>query len=378
MSIGGLSFDHRLERRLKLGSLLAGLRLQRMVQTGLRRMRRRVHVLASVLGLAVVNSARYRLSGLASEMAFNWMLAFFPLILTLLTAVGLFGSSEGVYQAIMGWFRQIAPTEPLTLVDNYVRAVSYGDGGGLFSISFVGAIWAASGALNAAMIALDLSHEVGSRVRRSFWQRRLLAIGLMVGMVLLTGAASGMIVFGGTALTYLVTELRGAGWDPLATLIMLVWRLLAWPLSMVLMVSACIIVYRSGPSRRRARVPVLPGAILASLLWMGMSLGFRIYITHFGNYNQVYGTVGAVIILLLWLWLSSYMLLFGDQINLALAEHQGLLGFETVPHPTLPTRSQAAQSAYEADLSSLRNLPPRPSPSSSTSNDDPNRDPASS
>ncbi|MGF1576830.1 MAG: hypothetical protein ACFCU9_13000, partial [Cyanophyceae cyanobacterium] len=88
-----------------MGSLLAGLRLQRMVQTGLRRMRRRVHILASVLGLAVVNSARYRLSGLASEMAFNWMLAFFPLILTLLTAVSLFGSSEGVYQAIMGWFR---------------------------------------------------------------------------------------------------------------------------------------------------------------------------------------------------------------------------------------------------------------------------------
>ncbi len=331
-------------------------RLRRLLATVLRRIRRRASILASVLGLAVVNSARYRLAGLASEMAFNWMLAFFPLILTLLTAVSLFGNSEAIYQSIMSWFQQISPTEPLALVDNFVRAVSYGENGGLFSISFLGAIWAASGALNAAMIALDQSHEVGSRIRRNFWQRRLLAIGLMVGMVGLTGLSSVLVVFGGTALSRVVSELREIGWETTAMLLLVVWRLLAWPVSLVMMVSACVIVYRSGPSRRRARVPVFPGAILASLLWMGMSLGFRLYITYFGNYNQVYGTVGAVIILLLWLWLSSFMLLFGDQVNLALAEHQGLLSYKTTPHPdrySAPFHS----SGYEADFSSLQQEP---------------------
>ncbi len=274
----------------------------------------------------IKTSVRYRLPGLASEMAYNWMLALFPLILTLLTAVGLlaaiglFESPQFMYQRIMDWIRQFAPEGPLTLVDAYVQAISYGQNGGLFSLSFVGTVWTASNALNAAMIALDISHKIPSERRRSFWQRRLLAILLTISILALSSLAIVLIFLGGNLLQSVALEAGAIGLSRVESGLLGLWRGIIWLTSLGMIALACAAVYQSGPSLRRPEIPILPGAIGASLIWLVSTMGLRVFMLHFGSYNRAYGTVGAMIVLLLWLWLSSLALLLGDQVNLLLLD----------------------------------------------------------
>ncbi len=277
-----------------------------------------VHQVSRLLRYTIHAASRYRLPGLASEMAYNWMLALFPFILTALTAIGLFGSPLATYQSIIGWIQQVAPQEPLALVDSYVKAVSYGQNRGLFSISFLGAVWAASNALNAAMIALDVSHQVPHDRRRSLWRRRILAMGLTVSMMVLAGAANVFFFIGGIAVQRTAEHAGSLGFNFLQSSLLWTWRGIGWPIAISMITLSCYGIYRSGPSIRHPFIPLIPGSLCASGIWLLSSLGLRAFMTHFGKYNQVYGSVGAVIVLLLWLWLSSLALLLGEQINIGL------------------------------------------------------------
>ncbi|MBD2101798.1 YihY/virulence factor BrkB family protein [Leptolyngbya sp. FACHB-261] len=281
------------------------------------------HLSPKIFRSALVNAAKQRLPGLASEMAYSTMLALFPAILAALTAVGLFGSSQATFDAIMGRLQQIAPQEVLVLVQDYVRAISYGHNSGLLSLSFFVALWAASGAVGTAMVALDLSHEVPVSKLRPFWKARLLSLLLMLGMLLLIGLASGVLFFSGLVLTLVATQAGAVGLGPVGSLLLWGWNMLTWPITLGIVTVACMVLYRYGPSVRRKGTPLLPGAVCASLLWVAISGAFRLYVSQFGNYNRVYGAIGAVIVMLLWLWLSSLALLFGDQVNLSLREAMG-------------------------------------------------------
>ncbi|MFQ3585282.1 MAG: YihY/virulence factor BrkB family protein [Cyanobacteriota bacterium] len=286
------------------------------------------------LRLAWENAMRYRLFGLASEMAYSSMLALFPFILTLLTAVGLFsGSPEETFQRLMASLSRFAPQEALGIVDRYVRDISFGQNRGLFSLSFLGTLWAASGALGGVMTALDLSHEIPQERRRPFWKRKLLSLVWMLATLGLTGLASLIFLFSASFFRFLAIQAGSlpegvAGptrLDPFREIWLNLWEVLTLPISLGLIIVSCWVLYRFGPSMRRRKMPILPGAIVASLLWVMVSGGLRFYVGHFGQFNQAYGTVGAVIVLLLWVWLTSLALLFGDQINIALFQARQLI-----------------------------------------------------
>lgn len=302
------------------------------------------HLTPSTVKTALVNAGQNRLPGLASEMAYSCMLAIFPAILAVLTSVGLFGrSSQDTFQAIMDQIRQVAPQEVLSLVDGYVRDVSYGQSSGLLSLSFLGAIWAGSGAVSAAMTALDLSNEVPSEKQRPFWKSKLVSLALMLALLVLIGVASGVVFFSGVVLRWGATQAGGVGLDPVGSLVLWVWELLTWPIALGIITMACMMLYRYGPSARRKGTPLLPGALCASLLWVAVSGLFRLYVSQFGNYNQAYGTVGAVIVLLLWLWLSSLALLMGGQVNVAL--YQSMRERRDGPPSSEEDKLQAHQSS---------------------------------
>lgn len=267
---------------------------------------------------AVKNARQHRLHGLAAEMAYNWMLAIFPLILTVLTAIGLFTAPETVYEGIMNRLREIAPESAVELVEGYVRAISYGRNGGLFSLSFLITIWAASGAVNAAMIALDLSHGVPRWVQRSMWQRRLIATVMMIGLSVLGGMACAGVFLSGEVLRQIAERANSVGLNPVSFVLLWIWDILDWPIALALITLSCMIVYRYGPSHRKKQIPLLPGGICASLIWLAATSGLRVYVGYSTRHNQIYGTVGAFIVLLLWLWLSSLALLLGEQINIGL------------------------------------------------------------
>jgi membrane protein len=255
-----------------------------------------------------------RLLGLSSEIAYNAMLSLFPAILAVLTAIGLFEESlQATFKQLAAQLSQVAPDEALVLIRNFSGQITQTRNTGLFSISFVVAIWAASGALSAAMTALDQIHQIPPEQTRPFWKAKLVSLGLTIGTILLLVTASFLVFLSDLLLNFFVFQSR-------LSFLLAIWRLLSWPLALGIVATAFAFVYRYGPSRWNSGTPMLPGAVLAAVLWAILSALFRLYVANFGNYNQVYGAVGAVIVLMLWLYMSAAVLLVGDQLNVTVGE----------------------------------------------------------
>ncbi|MEH1831505.1 MAG: YihY/virulence factor BrkB family protein [Nostoc sp.] len=257
-----------------------------------------------------------RLLGLASEIAFNAMLSLFPAILALITAIGLLAESlQATFNKLANQLSQILPEQALDLIRDFATTeITNSKNSGLFSLSFVLAIWTASGAVSTAMTALDQIHQIPPEKIRPFWKAKLISLGLTVGTMLLLVLAS-LLVF--TSDWLLAMVVRGN-----SSLIFLLhlWQLLRWPLALSIVAVAFGSVYRYGPSEWNSGTPMMPGAILAAIFWAILSALFRLYVANFGNYNKVYGAVGAVIVLMLWLSMSAAVLLIGEQLNVTVGE----------------------------------------------------------
>jgi len=268
------------------------------------------HLNLKTIRKTIVEVNRRRLTGLAAEMAYNAMLSLFPAILSILTAIGLFTPLQVTFLNLADRLSAIAPEDVLGLLQNFADAVSTTQNTGLFSISFALALWASSGALTAAMTALDQIHQVPRKQIRPFWRARLVALGLTIGAILLLLLAV-TLVFVSDIVVRNVAQQSGA----LEPELLRLWQLLTLPLVLVIMSTLFAFIYRFGPSRWNPGQPIMPGAVLAAIFWAILSNLFRLYVRYFGNYNQVYGAVGTVIVLLLWLYMSSLVLLIGGQLN---------------------------------------------------------------
>ncbi len=255
-----------------------------------------------------------RLLGLSSEIAYNAMLSLFPAILAILTAIGLFEESlQSFFKDLAVQISKVAPDEALVLIRDFARQITRTKNTGLFSISFLVAIWAASGALSAAMNALDQIHQIPFKQIRPFWKSKLISIGLTIGTIALLVVASFLVFISDWLLNFFVRE---SG----LSILLVAWQLLRWPLALAIVSTAFAFVYRYGPSIWDAGTPIMPGAFLAAIFWALVSGLFRLYASNFGNYNQIYGAVGAVIVLMLWLYMSAVVLLVGDQLNVTVGE----------------------------------------------------------
>ena len=269
----------------------------------------------ATLKLAFQRAGEQRLPGLAAEMAYNAMLSLFPTILAILTAIGLFASLRFTVKDLATQVSQLAPREALFLIQGFVQTVSLSHNEGLFSLSFIVALWTASGAQSAAMAALDQIHQIPLRRRRPFWQAKLVSLGLTIGTILLLIVASFLLL-----VSDIIVQIVAAQSDILKPGLLAIWRLLTWPAGLGIVASAFAFVYRYGPSCWVKGTPILPGAILAAVSWAILSGLFRLYVANFGNYNAAYGAVGTVIVLMLWLNLSSLVMLFGGQLNVTVGE----------------------------------------------------------
>ena len=265
------------------------------------------------IAIVIRRGMNNRIAGLSAEIAYNAIFSLFPAILTLLTAIGTLNLPQGQFREIIQNFNGVIPEEAMTLVRIVIDELRGTSNQGLFSLSFVLAIWISSSVMSSIMSALDQIHRIPKRRYRPFWQAKLVAIALSLGtLVLLLGAI--VTVFVGD----LSVQLVAGQSDLLAPTILRIWQLLSRPLSLAIVMATLCFIYRYGPSRKNA--PILPGALVATGLWAIVSGGFRFYVINFGNYNQVYGAVGAVMILLLWLYVSAFAMLIGAQVNNVLAD----------------------------------------------------------
>jgi membrane protein len=261
-------------------------------------------------------TAERRLLGLASEIAYNAMLSLFPAILALITAIGLLAESlQNTFKQLAVQLSQVLPEQALVLIRDFATTeITNSKNSGLFSLSFAIAIWTASGAVNTAMTAFDQIHQIPSEKMRPFWKAKLVSLGLTMGTIVLLVLASFLVFLSDLLLGMVVRE------NISLIFLLHLWQLLRWPLVLSIVAAAFSFIYRYGPSRWNPGTPMMPGAILAAVFWAILSALFRLYVANFGNYNKVYGAVGAVIVLMLWLWLSAVVLLVGDQLNVTVGE----------------------------------------------------------
>lgn len=270
------------------------------------------HFTPKTIRKVVAASNRRRLPGLSAEMAYHAMLALFPTMLAILTAIGLFKPLQITFQNVSGRISEVAPEDALSLINSVAEQISASQNSRLFSLSFIFALWSASGALTTAMAALDEIHQTPRKLRRPFWKARIIAIVLTIGAILMLMLAA-TLIFVSDIIVRMIANQSGV----FSIQLLRFWWLLSFPLALATMAVLFAFVYRFGPSRWNSGQPIMPGAVLAAIFWAILSNMLRFAARYIGT-NQIYGVVGAVIVLLLWLYMSSLTLLIGNQINVTI------------------------------------------------------------
>jgi membrane protein len=247
--------------------------------------------------------------GRAAQLSYYFLLALFPLMMFVSAVLGqAFAGNADLYHDLLDYLRNVMPGSAFDLVRATVDEITRGGGGGELSLTLLATLWTASSGMEAIINGLNVAYNVSER--RPWWKRRLLAAVLTVLLSLMTGIALLFAVFGGRA-GELLSSYYGLG-DAFRSL----WisAQLLFPPAFMLMVFS--VLYRFAPNvRAQGWQALVPGAFVAVVLWLAATALFRIYLQHFGSYNKTYGSLGAVIVLMLWLYLSGIALLVGGEVN---------------------------------------------------------------
>ena len=242
--------------------------------------------------------------GLSAQVAFSSLLAFFPAVVFLVGLLDLVGA----YGALKEFLAPVAPGDVLDTIDTLQADTSKSTSVIAFVVGAAGAIWAASGAMNAVIKAVNRAYD---RVEtRAFWQTRLIAIVLVCLMGLVLAGLLLLIVFGGPLGTAIADK---AG---LGGAFELVWSILRWPIAFVAILLFFSLVYYLAPNLDvRSWQWLTPGALVGGLSWLALSGLFALYTSFSDSYSKTYGALASGIVLLLWLNYSAFALLFGAELN---------------------------------------------------------------
>jgi len=287
--------------------------------------------------------------GLAAQLAYYFFLALFPAVLFVLALASFFPLTNFI-ENIVRTLQPIAPPDMLGFLEQQLTQISNADSGGILTIGILGAIWSSSAALVAIVSSLNRAYDIEEG--RPWWKVRLTAIGLTVALAILVLTSFTLIVAGPTIAERLAATL-GFG-----AIFEWTWKILQWPLAFFLVSTAVGLVYYFAPDAEQDWVWITPGAVAGTLLWVVVSLLFKLYVANFADYNATYGAVGGVIVLLLWFYISGLAILVGAELN-AEIEHASPHGKE--PGEKVPGQKKkmgaAAARAYRERLATH----PRPS-----------------
>ncbi|PYN74626.1 MAG: hypothetical protein DMD96_30000 [Candidatus Rokuibacteriota bacterium] len=242
----------------------------------------------------------------AAGFSYYFAFALVPTLLFLTTLLGLLPIPDLMPQLI-GYADRVLPGDAASLLRKTLAEVVSGASGGLLSVGGLTALVVGSSGMLWIMKALNAAYGIVDN--RSWWRKRLIAGALTLGLSLFTLAAMLLLVFGGR-----IGE-AVAEWVGLPQAFTLAWKLLQWPVVILLGLTGLTLVYHLAPAADRTWSWITPGSTFAVASWLVMSLGLRFYVGHFGHYNATYGSIGGVILLMLWLYWSGVALLVGAEID---------------------------------------------------------------
>jgi membrane protein len=257
--------------------------------------------------------------GRAAELAYFFFFSLFPGLVFVLAILGLIAGNKPELQTTMfDYAARVLPPSALELVQKTVQETTRASRGWKLVAGAVGALWSASSGTSSLMTVLNFVHHV--KERRPWWKARLLGAPLLtIGLALLMLIALAIVLFGGVAANW-------AGSHGLGDVAVLTWKIIQWPIALSFVVLTFATVYFWAPDvENRKWYWITPGSLIGVMLWVAASLLFRVYLHYFNSYSATYGSLGAVIILMLWFYITAMALLTGAEINAeiesAAAEH---------------------------------------------------------
>lgn len=257
--------------------------------------------------------------GHSAQLAYYFMLALFPMLLFLLTLIGLVAHDNPQFQQqLFGYLARVLPGSASELISKTIQEVTQAAGGVKLTFGVVFTLWSAMGGLTAVMAALNAAYDVEER--RPAWKKYGIALGLTFALAVLVIGALALVLFGGRMAETL------AGHAGLGAVFVMAWKVLQWPGAFAMVAVAFALIYFFAPDVKDQKwYWITPGSLLGVLIWLAASGAFRLYLEFFNSYAKTYGSLGAVIILMLWLYVTGMSILLGGEINSeiehAAAEH---------------------------------------------------------
>ncbi|UYG96975.1 YihY/virulence factor BrkB family protein [Cytobacillus firmus] len=245
-----------------------------------------------------------RATGLAAEQAYYYMLSIFPLLILLISIVPYLSLDP---QKALTYLQSVMPSDSFSVIEDNVIDIITKPNGGLLTFGIIGTLWSASNGMQAFIRAMNDAFDV--KESRSFIKSRLVSIGLTLGLLAAFIVAMVLPVFGKVILNFIGNFINIS--DGMQILI----NVLRWAIAFVIMVTVLAILYKVAPNKHFPFKQVLPGAIAATVMWQIISFGLSFYVSNFGNYSATYGSLGGVIVLMLWFFLTGLALVIGGEIS---------------------------------------------------------------
>ena len=250
------------------------------------------------------------LSDWAAALTYYGLLSLFPALIALVSIIGLFGDPEKTTQTITDMVTQLGPQSAADTFAGPVESITTNRGaaGILFFVGLGLALWSASGYVGAFMRAANIVYETPEG--RPFWKLRPVQLLVTLVMILLLAAVLLGLVLTGPVVSAVAGPL-GIG-----STAQTVFNIAKWPIMLIAVILMFAVLFHAAPN---VKLPgfkwVTPGAILALVVWIVVSVAFAFYVANFGSYDKTYGALGGVVILLMWMWLTNVALLLGMELN---------------------------------------------------------------
>ncbi|PYU35955.1 MAG: ribonuclease BN [Acidobacteria bacterium] len=242
--------------------------------------------------------------GRAAQLAYYFFLALFPFLIFVIASLSVFGFADRGRVLLFQFVAGALPPSAFELIDRTFSEIIHSSGPLKMSFGIVASLWSASMGMNAVMDTLNAAYKV--KENRSLFKQYAVATGLTLGIALLL-VISVVIVLAGDKIAHALSP---------GNILAITWKVAQWPLALALILLAFAITFYFAPDLpNRQWHWVTPGAIAGVILWLVVSIGLRIYLHFLGTYSVGYGSLGAVIVLLLWFYLSGIAVLSGAVIN---------------------------------------------------------------
>ena len=269
------------------------------------------HINSSFFKYLWFRIGRDDIPGMAAQLAYFFLLSLFPLLIFLVTLLPYLSITQ---EYLLSYIRDFAPGESMKLIESSLNEV-LDKNVKLLSFGVIATLWSASNGINAIVSAFNKAYDV--KEDRSFIVTRGLAVFLTVGMILVIVVALLLPVFGKHIGLFLFTEL---GWSDQ---FLKVWNALRWVFSTLFLFIVFTGLYWIAPNKKITCLSAVPGAIFATIGWVVTSLAFSFYVGNFGDYSATYGSIGAIIVLMIWFYLSGLVIIIGGEVNAFFTAQKG-------------------------------------------------------